>query len=113
MMTAAVGDAGGAFRFGGEEFTILLPNAGEEASAALAEQLRKQIRAAALAFRGHVLGHVTVSIGVAATRTGSISFANLVASADAALLAAKSHGRDQVMTASRLQDEDARSERAA
>ena len=113
MMTAAVGDAGGAFRFGGEEFTILLPDADEEASAALAEQLRKQIRSAALAFRGHVLGHVTVSIGVAATQTGSISFANLVASADAALLVAKSHGRDQVMTASRLQDEDARGERAA
>ncbi|WP_340313523.1 diguanylate cyclase [Rhizorhabdus argentea] len=113
MMTAAVGDAGGTFRFGGEEFTILLPDADEEASAALAEQLRKQIRAAALAFRGHILGHITVSIGVAATPAGGIAFASLVASADAALLAAKSHGRDQVMTASRLQHEDAQDGRAA
>jgi diguanylate cyclase (GGDEF)-like protein len=106
MMMTAVEGIGEAFRFGGEEFTILLTNAGEENAEAVAEKLRTQIRAAPLAFHGQVLGHVTASIGVATTGSNGISFTNLVASADAALLVAKAKGRDQVMTASHVQLSD-------
>jgi len=97
MMTVAVDGIGDAYRFGGEEFAILLPSASEPEAAELAERLRRQIRAAPLSHRGRVLGNVSVSIGVAATDLQGSSAINLMAHADAALLEAKANGRDRVV----------------
>lgn len=103
MMTDIVGEAGQIFRFGGEEFTILLPGCDEACAMGHAERLRTAIAATPLAHRGRVLGHVTVSIGLAAApEDGSIQ--NLVPRADAALLEAKASGRNQAVRASALAD---------
>lgn len=99
IMLEAVGDFGRAYRFGGEEFTILLPDRDEAGAMAFAETLRLRIHASPIAHRGRALGHVAVSIGVAAyPEIGAI--ANLIGCADAALLSAKMLGRNQVMSAS-------------
>jgi len=93
-----VGEAGSAYRFGGEEFTILLP--GQDAAAAfeVAERVREAVAAAPLAHHGRLLGHVTISLGLAAS-PGDAPAASLIRAADAALLKAKSAGRDRTVCA--------------
>ena len=93
--------AGDVFRFGGEEFTALLPRLGEGEGVALAETLRQKIAGAALSHAGQILGMVSVSVGVAASPAdGSVE--TLLTRADAALLAAKAEGRNRTVAASRV-----------
>ncbi len=99
ILLDAVGDAGQVHRFGGEEFTVLMPGADEAAAREMGERIRSRTAATPLAYRGRVLGHISVSIGVAAAPIDG-PFANLVARADAALLEAKTRGRNLVIAAS-------------
>lgn len=81
------------FRYGGEEFAVLLVDAAPEAGALLAEQCRSAIEAGD--FQGLRL---TVSIGVAATReSDSAALAAALDRADQALYAAKRAGRNRVV----------------
>jgi diguanylate cyclase (GGDEF)-like protein len=80
------------YRTGGEEFLVLLPGADLEQAGALAEQLRSEI--AALTSGGR---SVTMSFGVAASRTGRpFDYRLVFAQADAALYEAKRSGRNRV-----------------
>lgn len=85
-------------RFGGEEFTMLLPARDSAAAAERAEDIRQTIRKVALAWRGRPLPPVTVSIGVASF-PAEADAASLISVADGALLAAKAGGRDRVVIA--------------
>jgi diguanylate cyclase (GGDEF)-like protein len=85
-------------RFGGEEFTILLPHTGADEAVAVADRLR-----ASLASYPFPAGedrdplHVTVSIGIAATLDpAGQDLTDLLTAADAALYAAKTGGRNTV-----------------
>ncbi|PYE93040.1 diguanylate cyclase (GGDEF)-like protein [Rhizobium sp. PP-F2F-G38] len=90
-----------AYRFGGEEFTLLLPDRTEQEGFELAERLRQRISQATLSHAGRMLGTVTVSLGVAsAPQEGSVE--TLVTRAETALSMAKSKGRDQTLVASTL-----------
>ena len=83
-----------AFRYGGEEFAVLLPSCSKEQAADVAEKIR-----AAVGVHGHragVLGRTTVSIGVATFPQDGQAARGLVDTADAALYAAKASGRDRV-----------------
>lgn len=53
-------------RYGGDEFTLLLPNTNLEDGAHRAEELRKAIEALSLSYNNQALGRVTVRMGVAA-----------------------------------------------
>jgi len=99
IMLDAVGEVGQVYRFGGEEFTILMAGADEVAAREMGERIRGRTAAAPLAYRGRVLGHISLSIGVAASPQDG-PLANLIARADAALLAAKTRGRNLVIAAS-------------
>jgi diguanylate cyclase (GGDEF)-like protein len=96
-----VGDAGSAYRFGGEEFTVLLPGMTEAAGFEFAERLRTRIGTAPLSHRGRILGSVAVSIGVASAPAGG-TVPTLLTRADAALLNAKAGGRNMTVSASKL-----------
>lgn len=86
-----------AFRFGGEEFLLLLRRTSLGEAVTLAERLRRRIEAAGLPHPRAEGSVVTASFGVAAARTGGgIGSDELVAGADAALYAAKRSGRNQV-----------------
>jgi diguanylate cyclase (GGDEF)-like protein len=87
-----------AFRFGGEEFLLLLPEADLSIAVGVAERIRRGIEDAAIPHPARVpLGLVTTSFGVAAAQLGGAHTADeLIASADAALYAAKHNGRNQV-----------------
>jgi len=93
-----VQEAGVAYRFGGEEFTLLLPGFDASAAFDLAERVRIQVAAAPLAHHGRMLGHITISLGLAAAPQAGPA-AGLLRCADAALLEAKASGRNRTMTA--------------
>lgn len=67
ILRDTVGDAGSAFRFGGEEFTVLLPDQDEEGGAVHAEAIRQKVDSTTLSFAGQMIGTVSVSIGLAAS----------------------------------------------
>lgn len=82
-----------AYRIGGEEFLLLLPGAGVERTAELAEDLRQTIAGDTVA--GGL--RITMSFGVAGSSEGeAFDYEQAFANADAALLTAKREGRDRV-----------------
>jgi diguanylate cyclase (GGDEF)-like protein len=87
-----------AFRYGGEEFLLLLSGIDTSQAVERAEQLRARIAALRVRFAGQDLGPLTVSAGLACA-PGHCSPDQLIPFADAALLAAKRAGRDRVMIA--------------
>ncbi|UOY94349.1 sensor domain-containing diguanylate cyclase [Ectobacillus sp. JY-23] len=90
-----------AFRFGGEEFIILLPHTTNAQATEIAERIR--INIADTTFIGgdkQPLGHITVSLGVATTES-EIDMQELVEAADQALYKAKHAGRNMVMSCER------------
>jgi diguanylate cyclase (GGDEF)-like protein len=99
-MTAMLRDYDRVGRFGGEEFSVLLPQTKAPEAMRIAERIRSNIAALSITAPGAAGGepvHVTVSIGVAALDSGSDkTLPDLLAAADAALYRAKRCGRDQV-----------------
>ena len=87
-----------ACRYGGEEFTIILPNATKEETRRRAEVLRERAHEVTVPSVGGGPG-VTVSLGVAAYPDDGASADALLTAADAALYRAKDHGRDRVEVA--------------
>jgi diguanylate cyclase len=85
-------------RYGGEEFVIALPKTPLDSAIAVADQIRRAVMSKELMKRssGERLGHVTVSIGVAALRPTDTP-QSLIDRADTHLYAAKSSGRNQVV----------------
>jgi diguanylate cyclase (GGDEF)-like protein len=90
-----------AYRFGGEELLIVLPDTTAEEALAAAERVRTAVEAAALPHPAGIRGVLTVSIGVAA---GHADYGSLLARADAALYAAKHGGRNCVVAATENDD---------
>ncbi|SDA35536.1 diguanylate cyclase [Sphingomonas sp. NFR15] len=86
-----------AFRYGGEEFLLLMPGLGVADARVRAEDIRARIANLAVRHDDRDLGPVTASIGVASWPE-QCAADRLVQAADAALLRAKRGGRDQVAT---------------
>lgn len=82
------------YRYGGEEFLILLPEQTLEGAAHAAERLRAAVEARGLPHPDG--GHVTVSAGVAGFGSDTYSPEQLFALADQALYHAKERGRNRV-----------------
>jgi diguanylate cyclase (GGDEF)-like protein len=82
------------YRFGGEEFLLLLPGADMRDAVEVAEKMR----AAVEELRPDGIP-VTCSFGVATAEDEAAVFASLVGAADAALYDAKRYGRNRVETA--------------
>lgn len=84
------------YRYGGEEFVVLLPNANAEQSRAIAEQLRSAIEGLSFQDAG-IAATITISVGVnAVIPSATTSFASLIHGADLALYQAKREGRNRV-----------------
>lgn len=88
-----------ACRYGGEEFTIIMPDTSEAAIGQRAESLRQGIKQIDLHYLGQPLGQVTISAGIALMPTHSLTASGVLAQADAALYRAKRSGRDCVVLA--------------
>ena len=86
-----------ACRYGGEEFTIILPQATLEQAGKCATQLWNDAKNVRIEFRSEPLGRLTLSLGVAAFPQHGDSVDELLQAADKALYKAKENGRDQVV----------------
>ena len=84
-------------RYGGEEFTILMPAASLQRAQERAEAIRVAVAGTTLVHRGVELGRVTVSIGLAANPQHGKTTQQLLLAADKALYQAKEQGRDRVL----------------
>ncbi len=84
-------------RYGGEEFSVLLPDEPLESAVAMAERCRKEIEKICVNFADQEV-RVTASFGVSDS-SGANSPEALIESADAALYQAKNSGRNRVVAA--------------
>ena len=88
-----------AFRYGGEEFTVLLPDGDTATGIERAETIRNAAHELHLHYNGKTLPHVTLSLGVAHYPLHGTTDAALLDAADAALYRSKQGGRDRVESA--------------
>jgi diguanylate cyclase (GGDEF)-like protein len=86
-----------ACRYGGEEFVLILSGASLETAKQRAELLREEAKKLAVQYEGHVLGSITLSVGVAASPVHGSTAEDLLRTADAALYRAKTKGRNLVV----------------
>jgi diguanylate cyclase len=87
-----------AFRFGDEEFAIIIPNSDFSKTRSMAESMRKAIEKIGVKDKrtGKVLGDIAASIGVAELTKG-MNTLTLVEKADSQPYEAKRLGRNRVM----------------
>ncbi len=88
-----------ACRYGGEEFTLVLPGATAEQAAARVERIRALLPEMEVEFGGRALPRLTASFGVSAYPDHGDDWRDVLARADHALYAAKRGGRDRVVIA--------------
>ena len=86
-------------RYGGEEFSIILPGVNKEDASVTAERLRRGTQSMRILSEHGKTVTVTVSLGVAQMRTGEDAD-TLFVRADAALYQAKDKGKNQTVAAS-------------
>ena len=85
-----------AFRYGGEEFLILLPHTDLNQSIITAERIRHAIEAHIFFVDEQTRIEASVSIGIATAAESKRSYKDLIDAADQALYAAKANGRNRV-----------------
>jgi diguanylate cyclase (GGDEF)-like protein len=85
-------------RYGGEEFTVLLPDCPKAKAIELAENFRKKVEGQTIILRRENT-NITVSIGVATFPGDAQIKEDLIQQADLALYRAKKQGRNRVCSA--------------
>jgi len=85
-------------RFGGEEFTAILPDTDEDGAYLVAESFRRALAEAKLPHAATDKGYITASVGVATYMPDVVerNATELIETADGALYSAKAAGRDRV-----------------
>lgn len=96
IIQRAVRDLGMAFRYGGEEFLVLLSGSDEASAEACATEIYNNVRSMTLRCGLTDIGQVNVSIGIASYPQHAQSD-SLLRAADAALYRAKELGRSRII----------------
>lgn len=95
------------FRYGGEEFAVILPNTDAAGAANIGEIVRCQVEALEIIFDDKKIS-ITLSVGVTARIPDATNDGDsLIRNADKALYQAKRNGRNQVCVFSELTDSEA------
>lgn len=97
VLRKAVRDSDAAFRYGGEELTLVLPNCNLLHAYQRAEEIKRAISTINITLNGKSLSATTASFGVAAYPEHGDLPNQLIAAADKALYQAKSAGRNCVV----------------
>ncbi len=86
-----------ACRYGGEEFTLILPDISPEVLLARAEIIREGAKDLKVLYQGKMLEGITVSLGLSYFPLHGAESETLLQAADAALYQAKRNGRNRVV----------------
>ncbi len=86
-------------RYGGEEFSMILPETSSQGAIQMAERLRKRLEKIPFENEAGEKFHVTCSIGIAEWNPEIKSYEQLIKKADEALYLAKAAGRNQIKLA--------------
>lgn len=86
-------------RFGGDEFSLILPDTGSEGAAAVAERIRERVDAHRFLAGEGLQIHLTVSVGVGTLPDVAASSEELVRAADQAMYRVKESGKNGVYIA--------------
>ncbi|MBN1794023.1 MAG: diguanylate cyclase [Candidatus Omnitrophica bacterium] len=84
------------FRYGGEEFAVILPESKKQEAFVIAERIRKKISDADFDIDGKKI-RITISGGINWCSSKTITKENLIADADKALYSAKRQGRNKIV----------------
>ena len=95
-----------ACRYGGEEFTLILPDAPLDATTQRAEDLRLAVKHVLVKHQDRLLGPISLSLGVAAFPYDGLTPTELLKAADEALFSAKAEGRDRVVARGSMRTSD-------
>jgi diguanylate cyclase (GGDEF)-like protein len=82
-------------RYGGEEFILILPEAGLDNARAVAERLRQKVENHKFVFDQQTI-QITISIGLSSLVNPDTELDDLISRADHSLYAAKDAGRNRV-----------------
>lgn len=99
VLKAQVRNCDYTFRYGGDEFIVVLGNAGVDGAQIVAERIRSAIEQQTFLVEGHSL-NLTVSIGIASFPTHAQTVAGLIQIADQAMYYGKRKSRNVVFVAS-------------
>ena len=94
-MQVAVKDTGMVFRYGGEEFVIILCDYNSEEALIKAEEIRKSIIKNQLLQEYSDFYPITISIGIASYPNNSLDAEGLIKKSDTAMYYSKQNGRNQ------------------
>ena len=95
-------DTDGVYRYGGEEFLLILPDQGAHDAEVAVERIRSGIESLAIAHTGNPLQVLTISAGISTfTADHAVSSGQLLKEADDALYSAKAAGRNRVASSLR------------
>ena len=83
-------------RFGGDEFSLILPDTGQEGALSVASRIRERLSATRFLTSEGLSVHVTASIGVATFPDAAESAEELLRAADTAMYRVKASGKDGV-----------------
>jgi diguanylate cyclase (GGDEF)-like protein len=86
-------------RFGGDEFSLILPDTGQDGAVSVALRVRERLRAARLLTTEGLSIQLTASIGVATLPDVAASAEELLKAADTAMYKVKASGKDGIYIA--------------
>lgn len=96
LIKQSVRDNDMVFRYGGEEFAVVLNINNMNELKSIADRIARSVRLNDFKYNGESVGTLTVSVGYAAATSNTHTARELILAADMALYKAKANGRDTV-----------------